>query len=66
MKKWLHNQGLKSVPGDEMTIFVLSVIFRRHTIVYTKTRPWTTYAVTPNMSIEELHNQCETHLMYLG
>ena len=66
MKKWLHNQSLKSVPGDEMTIFVLSVIFRRHTIVYTKTRPWTTYAVTPNMSIEELHNQCETHLMYLG
>ena len=66
MKKWLHNQSLKSVAGDEMTIFVLSVIFRRHTIVYTKTRPWTTYAATPNMSIEELHNQCETHLMYLG
>ena len=66
MKKWLHNQSLKSVAGDEMTIFVMSVIFRRHTIVYTKTRPWTTYAATSNMSIEELHNQCETHLMYLG
>ena len=68
MKKWLHNQSLKSVQGDEMTIFVLSVIFRRHTIVYTKTRPWTTYDVQSNMnmSIEELHNQCETHLMYLG
>ena len=66
LKAWKHNQELRSVAGDELTVFVLSVIFCKHTMIYTKTKPWTTYIVQQPMSVEELHAQCSIHLMYLG
>ena len=66
LKVWKKNQELRSVSGDELTVFVLSVIFRKHTMIYTKTKPWTTYRVQQPMSVEELHAQCSIHLMYMG
>ena len=66
LKVWKKNQELRSVAGDELTVFVLSVIFRKHTMIYTKTRPWTTYRVQQPMSVEDLHAQCSIHLMYMG
>ena len=66
LKVWKKNQELRSVSGDELTVFVLSVIFRKHTMIYTKTKPWTTYRVQQPMSVEDLHAQCSIHLMYMG
>ena len=66
LKVWKKNQELRCVAGDELTVFVLSVIFRKHTMIYTKTRPWTTYRVQQPMSVEDLHAQCSIHLMYMG
>ena len=52
-KKWIRNQGLRSVAGDEL-------------MIYTRTRPWTTYNVKQPVSIEDLYNQSASHFMYLG
>ena len=66
IEKWLEAQKQRTVPGDEITVFVLSVIFRRHTIVFTKTKPWCTVEVDCNDTATDVINKCETILLYLG
>ena len=54
------------VPADELAIFALSRFYSRHTIIYTSVCPWTTLAPEHFNSIDEAHNRCQTHLVYLG
>ena len=54
------------VPADELAIFALSRFYSRHTMIYTSVRPWTTLAPDNSISIEEAHNRCQTHVVYLG
>ena len=66
IEKWLEAQKRRTVPGDEITVYVLSVIFRRHTIIFTKTKPWCTVEVDCNDTAMDIINKCETTLLYLG
>ena len=54
------------IPADELAIFALSRFYSRHTIIYTSVRPWTTLALEHFNNIDEAHNKCQTHLVYLG
>ena len=47
-------------------MYALSVLFRRHTIIYNLYHPWCTVALKPGISTDVLDETCETRLLYLG
>ena len=63
---WLKKQKYKNNAPDEMCIYALSIIFRRHTIIYTTYQPWCTVDIKPGMWPEVVEEACETRLVYLG
>ena len=63
---WFKKQRFKKAIPDELTVYALSVLFRRHTIVYNLYHPWRTVALKPGISINILDETCETRLLYLG
>ena len=47
-------------------MYALSVLFRRHTIIYNLYHPWHTVALKLGISTNVLDETCETRLLYLG
>ena len=65
---WLTKMKKPRTPADELMLYALSILYRRHTIVYTKWQPWTTLKLELNntLSTSEMHELCDTHLLFLG
>ena len=63
---WLKKQKYKNNAPDELCIYALSVLFRRHIIIYTTYQPWCTIDIKPGMRPEIVEEACETKLVYLG
>ena len=40
---WIVKQASEKTPGDELTIYLLSKIFDRHSLIYTLKEPWCTF-----------------------
>ena len=66
LNQWLKKQKYKNNSPDELCIYALSVLFRRHTIIYTTYQPWCTIDIKPGMRPETVEEACETKLVYLG
>ena len=66
LNQWLKKQKYKNNSPDELCIYALSVLFRRHTIIYTTFQPWCTISIRPGMHPEIVEEACETKLVYLG
>ena len=47
-------------------MYALSVLFRRHTIIYNLFHPWHSVTIKPGININVLDETCETRLLYLG
>ena len=62
----VQKQKYKNAVLDELTVYALSVLFRRHTIIYNLYHPWCTVALKPGININVLDETCETRLLYLG
>ena len=52
-------------PGDELTLYVLSRMYRRHAYVYTQMFWWTTLLYNLPVTEQELVSQCEIVLVYV-
>ena len=53
--------------GDELCIYLLCDMLRRHAFVYTKTKPWTTVdGSIADLTVAELCMLCDVHLIFLG
>ena len=50
---------------DKLFLFMLSKLHLRHTVVYTKTRLWSTVYTCDSMSEVQLHSEYDLHLIYL-
>ena len=68
LEKWLEIMEMSTACGEELMLFVLNVLFCRHTVVYTENRVWTTVndASCSNMTLSELHDNCDMYLVFLG
>ena len=42
IKTWLNKMKKPRTAADELMLYALSILYRRHTIVYTMWQPWTT------------------------
>ena len=66
LEQWLKHIKPKGIHGDELCIYALNVVLRRHTIVHTANQLWCTIKITPSMTPAIIHELCETHLLHLG
>ena len=51
---------------DELAIFALSKIYQRHTVIFNASKPWSTLEPDGEMLEEELFENCQIHLAYMG
>ena len=53
--------------GDELAIYALCNMLKRHAFVFTRTKPWTTVdASIGSLTVPELCMMCDVRLIYLG
>ena len=64
--EWLEHMGEPATPCDELMLFGLSRVHNRHTIIYAKYRAWCTLNNTCQLPVEQIHELCDMHLVYLG
>ena len=66
LDQWMQSMALPNVAADELAIFALSKMYRKHTLIYNKARLWSTLDPPYPMSEKELHDNCQIHLVYVG
>ena len=65
LRTWLEKMADVHTPGDELTLYVLSRMYRRHAYVYTQMFWWTTLLYNLPVTEQELVSQCEIVLVYV-
>ena len=65
LRVWLEKMTDAHTPGDELTLYVLARMYRRHVYVYTQMFWWTTILYTLPVTEQELLSQCEVILVYI-
>ena len=65
LRVWLEKMADEHTPGDELALYVLARMYRRHVYVYTQMFWWTTLLYTLPVTEQELLSQCEVVLVYV-
>ena len=63
---WLRDIADPSKPCDELGLLMLCYLYRRHALVYTSTKLWSTVESNDPLSLLQLLNECSVKLVYLG
>ena len=66
LSEWCNNMRAISTPGDELAIFALSKLYRRHSVVYTKDKTWSTIGTSTPMSEKDVYQQCDLKFILMG
>ena len=66
IQQWMDEMSKPNVVADELTIFALSKLYGKHTVIYNKAKPWSTLDPLYLMSESELHDNCQIHLVHVG
>ena len=54
------------MPANELAIFTLSKQYQHHSVVYTKTKTWSTIRTSTPMREKEVYMQCELKFVLMG
>ena len=64
LKDWLMRQTHRTMRGDEITVYALSKLYNRHTMIHTARKTWCTIlAVGGNVNYAAVFH---THLLFMG
>ena len=66
LAEWSEHMCELSTPCDELMLFTLSCVHNQYAIVYAKYRAWCTLNNTCQLPVEQIHDLCDMHLVYLG
>ena len=55
-----------TTPADELAIFALSRLYRRHSVVYTKDKMWSTIGTSTPMNEKDVYQQCDLKFILMG
>ena len=66
LEEWMLSMSMTNVAADELAIFALSKMYGKHKVIYNKARLWSTLEPPYLMSEDELHDNCQIHLVYVG
>ena len=67
LDSWASSMTCFTNMADELAIYTLSDLTRKHTVIITNTKPWTT--VHPDVVIDDIYhllNMCDVKLLFLG
>ena len=62
---WINEMSNENKCGDEIALYILSQMYRKHTFVYTQMFWWTSLLYTLPVQERDLVNQCDIVLVYL-
>ena len=65
LRAWLNLMADEHTPGDELTLYALSCMYRHHAYVFTQMFWWTTLLYTVPVTEKELLSQCDVILVYM-
>ena len=65
-EKWLTDIADPTCPCDELGLLTLSYLYKRHCLVFTASKLWSTIELAGPMSLLEALNECTVRLIYLG
>ena len=66
LNEWRDVMAKQTTSVDELAIFVLSKIYQRHTVIFNASKLWSTLEPDSEMLEEELFENCQIHLAYMG
>ena len=66
LSNWLGRHLKKNVCADTLAIFVLSVMYDYHTVIYTKSMPWCSKKFYGRQGESTLFSGCHVHLLSIG
>ena len=66
LSEWCHVMHCVTTPADKLAIFALSRLYRRHSVVYTKDKTWSTIGTSTPMSEKEVYQQCDLKFILMG
>ena len=67
LTEWLkYHLTNQSAHADEIAVYALSHIYDRHTVIFSKGRPWCTIRATGDSKEVDFVNSCQVHLLYIG
>ena len=66
LSHWLGRHLKKNVRADVLAIFVLSVMYDRHTVIHTNSMPWCTKKFHNREGEGYLFSSCHIHLLGVG
>ena len=65
-EKWLNRYADKRMYCDELGLLSLCHMYRRHSLVVTINKMWSTIEYGLSLNLLELLNECSVKLIYLG
>ena len=63
---WCSTMQDLTTPADKLAIFALSKLYQCHTVVYTKSKTWSTIGTSAPMSEKEVYMQCDLKFVLMG
>ena len=66
LNEWCDVMAKPTTSADELAIFALSKIYQRHTVIFNASKPWSTLEPDGEILEEELFENCQIHLAYMG
>ena len=66
LNEWCDVMVKQTTSADKLAIFALSKIYQRHMVIFNASKPWSTLEPDGEMLEEELFENCQIHLAYMG
>lgn len=66
LSKWIDKMQDPRYPADELAVYALSRIYNQHSVIYTKTKTWSSLGTTRPLSEKELYDTCKIRFVNLG
>ena len=65
LQGWINEMASEQTPGDEIALYILSRMYRKHAFMYTQMFWWTTLLYTWPVQEKEIMDKCEVVLVYM-
>ena len=66
LNEWCDVMAKQTTSADKLAIFAFSKIYQRHRVIFNASKPWSTLEPDGEMLEEELFENYQIHLAYMG
>ena len=64
-REWADKMFMKDTPGEEIAIYALCKMYKRHCMIFTTAKCWSTLETSEPLSEAELFELCDIWLLYI-